>query len=249
MKKQLIFLFGLIAYVTFLIAFLYAIGFITNIAVPKSIDGQGGLLTWQAVIGNALLLTAFAVQHSLMARPAFKRRITRFIDPAMERSVFVLLSSLLLLLLFWQWQSIDLIVWQTSGIAKTLLQILGFSGWLIVLAATFMINHFDLFGLKQVFDNLKNKKVLDPHFKITWFYRLVRHPLMLGFLIAFWCTPVMTAGHLLFTITTTAYILIAVKFFEERDLVKTHGQDYIQYQEKVPMLIPFLKSKSNKTRG
>lgn len=241
MKKSFIFLFGLIAYVTFLAAFLYAIGFVTNFFVPKSIDGDNGRLSASAIVINSLLLGLFAVQHSVMARPAFKQWLTRFVAPAMERSVFVLLSSLLLLLLFWQWQSIDVIVWQATGVSAVCLQVVGVIGWLIVLASTFMINHFDLFGLKQVIDNLKNEQAVDSHFKISWFYRIVRHPLMLGFLIAFWATPVMTVGHLLFSVCTTAYILIAVKFFEERDLIKTHGNDYLTYKKKVPMLIPFTK--------
>jgi len=241
MKKTFILLFGVVAYVTFLFAFLYAIGFVANAIVPKKIDGIGGALSFKAVLLNAVLLMAFALQHSVMARPSFKRWITRFVDPAMERSIFVLVSSLLLLLLFWQWQSIDVVVWNTSGAAAILLQAIAASGWLIVLASTFMINHFDLFGLKQVIDNLKNKQAPDSHFKVTWFYRIVRHPLMLGFLIAFWATPVMTVGHLLFSVCTSAYILIAVKFFEERDLIKTHGDDYLKYKKDVPMLIPFTK--------
>lgn len=241
MKKNFVLLFGVIAYAFFLAAFLYAIGFVTNLVVPKGIDGGSQPLSLTAVLVNALLLTLFAVQHSVMARPAFKRRIIRFVPPAMERSVFVLFCSLLLLLLFWQWRSIDVVVWQTTGAAAVLINLLCFAGWLIVLAATFMINHFDLFGLKQVVDHLRSKDAKGPAFKITWFYRLVRHPLMLGFLIAFWAAPVMTVGHLLFTVATTAYILIAVKFFEERDLIKTHGEDYLAYKKRVPMLVPFTK--------
>lgn len=245
MKKNFILLFGVIAYAFFLAAFLYAIGFVTNLVVPKSIDGHNQALSLTASLVNASLLTLFAVQHSVMARPAFKRWMTRFVHPAMERSVFVLLSSLLLLLLFWQWQPIDAVVWQTTGAVATVINVLCFTGWLIVLAATFMINHFDLFGLKQVVDHLRNKRAKEAAFKITWFYRLVRHPLMLGFLIAFWSAPVMTAGHLLFAIATTAYILVAVAFFEERDLIKTHGKDYLAYKKKVPMLVPFTKRQTN----
>lgn len=241
MKKVFIFLFGTIAYCLFLMAFLYAIGFITNSVVPKSINGEGSPWSLQAVLIDAGLLGLFAVQHSVMARPWFKRWITRYIDAAVERSVFVLLSSLLLLLMFWQWQPIDVMIWQTKGIAAGLLQALGLLGWAIVLAATFMINHFDLFGLKQVFDNLKKKPRSETPFQVSWFYRLVRHPLMLGFLIAFWVTPVMTVGHLLFAVSTTSYILIAVKFFEEKDLVREHGEAYRQYQKEVPMILPFSK--------
>jgi protein-S-isoprenylcysteine O-methyltransferase Ste14 len=238
MKKTLIFLFGTVAYGLFLLAFLYAIGFVTNLVVPKSINGDGSLLSLKAALSNAGLLGMFAVQHSAMARPWFKRWIKKYIDAAMERSVFVLISSLLLLLLFWQWQPIDVVVWKTEGFAAKILQALGFLGWAIVLAATFMINHFDLFGLKQVFDNLKEKPRNETPFQISWFYRLVRHPLMLGFLIAFWATPVMTVGHLLFTVSTSAYILIAVKFFEEKDLVREHGEAYRKYQKEVPMILP-----------
>ncbi|HEX2608256.1 MAG TPA: NnrU family protein [Flavisolibacter sp.] len=193
------------------------------------------------------LLGVFAIQHSVMARPWFKKWITAYIDKAMERSVFVLLSSLLLLVLYWQWRPIGTIVWKTNGISNFILTAGGLLGWLIVLASTFMINHFDLFGLKQVFDNLKTKQRKESPFQVSWFYKLVRHPLMLGFLIAFWSTPQMTVGHLIFTVCTKAYILIAVKFFEEKDLVVEHGETYRQYQKNVPMIIPFAKGKKQKS--
>ncbi|HVF97660.1 MAG TPA: NnrU family protein, partial [Flavisolibacter sp.] len=228
MKKVVILVFGSAAYLLFLVAFLYAIGFITNWVVPKSVDNPDGNWSMNSIIVNVLLLGLFAVQHSVMARPWFKRWITKYIDKAVERSVFVMISSLLLLLLYWQWQPINVVVWQTNGTAAIILQAIGLLGWLIVLAATFMINHFDLFGLKQVFDNLKEKGRQETPFQISWFYRIVRHPLMLGFLIAFWSAPIMTAGHLLFTVCTTAYILIAVKCFEEKDLVREHGDAYRQ---------------------
>ncbi|MBE7172587.1 MAG: isoprenylcysteine carboxylmethyltransferase family protein [Williamsia sp.] len=241
MKKSLAFTYGLIAYIVFLVAFLYAIGFVGNVFVPKTIDGDGGTVSLSSFVIDAILLGLFAVQHSVMARPQFKKWITQYIHPAVERSTFVLISSLLLILLFWQWRSMDGVIWESSGAGAVILQSLYFVGWGIVLLATFMINHFDLFGLKQVVDNLKNKQALDADFKINWFYRIVRHPLMLGFLIAFWSAPVMTAGHLLFSVATTAYILIAVKFFEEKDLIKEHGSKYLEYRKKVPMLIPFTK--------
>lgn len=241
MKKFLAFIYGLISYITFLVAFLYAIGFVGNVFVPKTIDGSNGTLSLPAIAIDSVLLGLFAVQHSVMARPGFKKWITRYIHPAVERSTFVLLSSLLLILLFWQWRSIDVVVWEASGAAAVILQSLYFVGWGIVLLATFMINHFDLFGLKQVLDNLKNKQAVDADFKINWFYRIVRHPLMLGFIIAFWSSPLMTVGHLLFSFATTAYILIAIKFFEEKDLIKEHGSKYLEYRKKVPMLIPFTK--------
>lgn len=241
MKKFLAFLYGLIAYIAFLVAFLYAIGFVGNVFVPKTIDGDNGAITFSAFLIDTILLGLFAVQHSVMARPGFKKWITQFINPVIERSTFVLLSSLILILLFWQWKSMDVIIWSVEGAPAILLQILYFFGWATVLLSTFMINHFDLFGLKQVIDNIKSKQAAESDFKINWFYRLVRHPIMLGFLIAFWSAPVMTAGHLLFASATTAYIFIAVKFFEERDLVKQYGNSYLEYRKKVPMIVPFIK--------
>lgn len=244
MKKLLSVIYGLISYAVFLVAFLYAIGFVGNLVVPKTIDSGGGDLTLSSVIINALLLMLFALQHSIMARPAFKQKWTTFIHPAIERSTYVLLSSLVLLLLYWQWHPISAIIWKTEGIAATILTVFYFIGWLIVLLSTFMINHFDLFGLKQVFDNFKNNQLSSSRFQVNMLYKIVRHPIMLGFLIAFWAAPVMTVGHLLFTLATTGYILIAVKCFEEKDLIKTFGKEYEEYKKKVPMLIPFTGSKN-----
>ncbi len=243
MKKFLILLFGLISYVLFLVAFLYAIGFVGNMIVPKSID-SGGATGSLAIIINILLLSVFAIQHTVMARPAFKKWLATFLSPAMERSIFVLLASAALILVFWKWQPMTDKVWNIEGAAYiTIIQIIFWSGWAIVLISTFLINHFHLFGLSQVFENFKNQSLTDPKFKKKLFYKFVRHPLMSGFIIAFWATDVMTQGHLLFAVVTTVYILVAVKFFEEKDLIKIHGEKYTDYQKDTPMLIPFTKFK------
>ncbi|NJB72424.1 protein-S-isoprenylcysteine O-methyltransferase Ste14 [Saonia flava] len=244
MKKSIILLYGILAYIVFLIAFLYAIGFVGNIIVPKSIDSGIGATLSSSIVINLVLLSVFALQHSIMARPAFKRWFTTIISPAMERSTYILLSSLALVLIFWKWQPITTIVWDVENeIVSLVLTIIFFLGWLIVLLSTFMINHFELFGLAQIFDNLKNKKTPNPKFQTNYLYKLVRHPLMLGFLIAFWATPTMTVGHLLFTLVTTIYIFVAVKYLEEKDLRKTIGEKYETYQKEVPMIIPFTKNK------
>ncbi len=239
MKKTISFLYGIIAYAIFLVAFLYAIGFVGNFFVPKAIDtGTEGAFLPSLLI-NALLLSQFALQHSIMARPAFKRWWTGIIGSVVERSTYVLLSSLSLLLIYWQWQPMLTTVWKVeSPLGINVLYGLYGLGWLIVFLSTFMINHFELFGLKQVFENARNIQAEEQSFKVSYFYGIVRHPIMLGFLIAFWSTPVMTLGHLVFSITTTLYIFVAVKFLEERDLLKTHGQAYIDYKKKVPMIIP-----------
>ena len=243
MKKSIAFVYGIFAYIIFLIAFLYAIGFVGNFIVPKSIDTGTETNFLQAVLVNALLLGVFVIQHSIMARPAFKKWWISIISPPVERSTFVLLTSLILLLIFWQWQPIKTVVWNAQN--ETVAAILSgvfFFGWLIVFLSTFMINHFELFGLKQVLDNLKNKQ-LQPHvLQVNFFYKFVRHPIMLGFIIAFWATPLMTLGHLIFAIGTTVYIILSVKFLEEKTLRYYIGSDYEEYQKKVPMLIPFTKS-------
>lgn len=245
MKKLLIVLYGICAYTIFLVTFIYAIGFVGNFIVPKSIDsgGEGSLIN--SIVTNVLLLSVFAIQHSVMARPAFKEWWVRIIGKKLERSTYVLLSSLALILLYWKWMPMTQEVWNvTNEMAATLLIVLFFVGWVVVLLSTFMINHFELFGLKQVFENLRNKHPKTTAFQVNYFYKIVRHPIMLGFLIAFWATPVMTYGHLLFTATTTLYILIAVKFLEEKDLLKSLGKNYEDYQKKVPMIIPFTKNKT-----
>jgi protein-S-isoprenylcysteine O-methyltransferase Ste14 len=244
MKKSIAFIYGLFAYLIFLIAFLYAIGFVGNFIVPKSIDSGTETNFWQALLVNALLLSLFVIQHSIMARPAFKKWFTTIISPAIERSTFVLLTSLILLLIFWQWQPITTVVWKAENetVAMILTGIFIF-GWLVVFLSTFMINHFELFGLKQIFDNLKNKQPQPHVLQVNFFYKIVRHPIMLGFIIAFWATPLMTLGHLIFAIGTTIYIILSVKYLEEKDLRNYIGKEYEEYQKKVPMLIPFMKSR------
>ncbi|HIA36088.1 MAG TPA: isoprenylcysteine carboxylmethyltransferase family protein [Flavobacteriales bacterium] len=242
MGKFITFIYGVLAYLIFLIAFLYSIGFVGNLIVPKSIDSGIETAFLQAFLVNAILLGVFAIQHSVMARPAFKKWITGIISPAIERSTYVLLSSLALLLIYWQWQPITTVVWKAENeIVAMILTGIFFLGWFIVLLSTFMINHFELFGLKQIFDNLKNKQSQSTTFQVNFFYKIVRHPIMLGFIIAFWATPLMTVGHLIFTVVTTIYIVIAVKYLEEKDLKKTLGEKYEEYQKKVPMFIPFMK--------
>ncbi len=242
MKKSIVFVYGILAYLTFLIAFLYSIGFVGNFIVPKSIDSGIETTFLQALLVNALLLSVFAIQHSVMARPAFKKWITGFISPAIERSTYVLLSSLALILMFWKWQPMKTIIWEAENDTIALaLTGLFFFGWLVVFLSTFMINHFELFGLKQIFDNLKDRQTPNPKFQTNYFYKIVRHPIMLGFIIAFWATPLMTVGHLIFAIITTVYILIAVKYLEEKDLRKFIGKEYEEYQKKVPMIVPFTK--------
>ena len=243
MKKLVILLYGIVAYCVFLIAFLYAIGFVGNIIVPKSIDSGAETTLFSSIFINIILLSVFALQHSIMARPAFKKWFTTIISPAMERSTYILLSSLSLLLIYWQWQPILTIVWEAENdIIIIALKGIFFLGWLIVLLSTFMINHFELFGLAQIFDNLKDKQTSNPKFQTNYLYKIVRHPIMLGFIIAFWATPSMTVGHLLFTLVTTIYILIAVKYLEEKDLRKFIGEKYETYQKEVPMVIPFTKN-------
>ncbi|WP_231481241.1 isoprenylcysteine carboxylmethyltransferase family protein [Sediminibacter sp. Hel_I_10] len=178
-----------------------------------------------------------------MARPAFKKWLTQFINPAVERSTYILLASVILLFIYWKWQPMTTIVWETENLASHVLLAVFFSGWLIVFLSTFMINHFELFGLTQIYQNFKDQSFTHPEFQVNWFYKLVRHPLMLGFIIAFWAAPVMTYGRLLFAVVTTSYMLIAVKYLEEKDLRKLLGKDYENYQKRVPMIFPFTKFK------
>lgn len=239
MGRTLAFLYGIIAYLVFLGAFLYAIGFVGNIVVPKGIDtGTEGPLVMSVII-NLVLLSVFALQHSIMARPAFKRMWTKIVPNSVERTTYVLLSSLALVLIFAYWQPLTGVVWDVSGTSfGSVLQVIFWAGWLIVLTSTFMIDHFDLFGLRQVYLNLKQREITHAGFRKLVFYRLVRHPIMTGFLIAFWAAPTMTVGHLLFTIVTTTYIYIAVKHFEEKDLIAEIGEPYLQYQTEVGPFFP-----------
>lgn len=247
MIKSITFLYGLFAYLVFLVAFLYAIGFVGNFVVPKSIDSGTETTFTESLLVNVLLLSLFALQHSIMARPAFKKWWTKIINPVIERSTYVLLASLALLLMYWQWQPMPSVVWKIENDAAVMsIHGIYFLGWVIVLISTCIINHFELFGLRQVIQNMRNKTLqpADTSFKIIYLYKIVRHPIMLGFLIAFWATPVMTVGHLVFTLTTTIYIFIAVKFLEEKDLKDFYGEEYQSYQKKVPMLLPFIGKKN-----
>jgi methanethiol S-methyltransferase len=233
------FIFGVVAYVAFCGTFLYAMGFVSGLAVPKAIDDGIAVPSIEALVINLLLMSLFAVQHSVMARKPFKRWWTQFVPHSVERSVYVLLASLALMLLFWQWRPMPAIVWQVTGTAPaTALQLLSFAGWLLVLISTFLISHFELFGLRQVIATLAGRSMPDASFKTPGIYKMVRHPLYLGFIVAFWATPIMTAGHLLFAAVTTAYIFVGI-LFEERDLIAQFGEEYKRYRAEVGMLIPF----------
>jgi protein-S-isoprenylcysteine O-methyltransferase Ste14 len=244
MTKVVSLIYGVIAYLIFLGSFLYAIGFVGNLIVLKSIDSeQAGSLAEAAAV-NLLLLSLFSVQHSLMARPAFKRWWTQLVPPHVERSTYVLLSSLLLALLFWQWRPMPALVWDIEQpVAAAALWVIFGVGWLLVLISTLLIDHFDLFGLRQVFLYAKGQPYIPPPFRTPLFYRVVRHPIMLGFLIAFWSTPKMTWGHLLFSVMTTGYILVGV-FLEERDLRHAFGGGYEEYRQQVGMLLPWINRRS-----
>ena len=243
LKRILFFVYGVVSYLIFFATFLYAIGFIGNFAVPSTLDGASDGEFWKNFLIDAGLLALFAVQHSLMARKWFKDWWTRLVPPALERSTYVLFSSLALILMFWQWRPLGGIVWSIENkTAVYIIYTLFAFGWALVLVSTFLINHFDLFGLRQVWFYLRGKPYEPLKFGTPALYRVVRHPLYVGWFFAFWMTPTMTFAHLLFSVATTAYILLAIQF-EERDLVREHGESYEKYKREVPMLVPFVKRK------
>lgn len=240
MTRIFTFLYGAVAYTLFLATFLYAIGFIGNFGVPKSMDSPAADPLQTALLIDMALLALFAVQHSVMARPFFKRLITRIIPQSIERSTYVLASSAALLFLFWQWRPLGGVVWQVDGVIGKSVLYTGYAfGWLLVLITTFVINHFDLFGLRQVWRHFMGQPEQPVPFVTPFLYRIVRHPLYVGWLVAFWCAPVMTMTHLFFAAMTTAYILIAIQL-EEADLAVAHPE-YAEYRKQVPMLVPGLR--------
>ena len=242
MSRLIAFLYGLVSYAIFFVTFLYAIGFVSGLVVPKTIDSGMPVSMTEALIVNLLLMSLFAVQHSVMARKPFKQWWTQYVPKSVERSTYVLFASLALALLFWQWRPLPAVVWRvTDPQLDSLMVGLAMVGWLIVLTSTFLINHFELFGLHQVTNNLAGRSMPEPRFRTPLYYRFVRHPIYLGFIIAFWMAPTMTVGHLLFAAVTTAYILVGI-LLEERDLVDLFGDEYLRYRERVSMLVPWRKS-------
>jgi len=249
MKRYLIIGYGAAAYLLFFAAFLYLVGFVGNLLVPRTVDHGLPAPIGQAVLVDVLLVGAFGVQHSVMARPTFKAWWTRFVPTSIERSTYVVLSSAVLVLLYWQWRTIPAVIWDVRAPAGRLVVWAVFwLGWAIALASTFMVSHFDLFGLRQVYLAWRGKPYTHIGFHARFLYRLVRHPLMLGFLIAFWAAPTMTAGHLLFSIAMTGYILIAVQL-EVRNLVAALGDQYRNYRRDVPMLVPLARSHRHPTEA
>jgi methanethiol S-methyltransferase len=241
MSRIIAMTYGIASYLFFSVTFLYALFFVSGVVVPKTIDsGTPGPLM-QSILINLLLMTIFAVQHSVMARRQFKEWWTRIVPKSVERSTYVLFSTLALALLCWKWRPIPAVVWQIDSpeIAKAVMAV-SLIGWFIVLTSTFLINHFELFGLHQVVNNLSGRPMPSPRFRTPLYYKFVRHPIYLGFIIAFWAAPVMTAGHLLFAAVTTAYIFVGI-LLEERDLVDVFGDEYRRYRNRVSMLVPWRK--------
>lgn len=242
MGRLLALLYGIVSYFVFFVVFLYAIGFVSALGVPKTIDSGAAAPLLEALTIDILLMSIFAVQHSVMARPQFKQWWTRLVPKSVERSTYVLFSSLALVLLFWQWRPIQGLVWQIND-PRIAMAVIGLSlvGWLIVLTSTFLINHFELFGLHQVANNLTGRPMPAPRFRTPLYYNFVRHPIYLGFIIAFWAAPKMTMGHLLFAAVTTAYIFVGI-MLEEHDLTTVFGDDYRRYRQRVSMIVPWRKS-------
>ena len=238
MRRIIGFVYGVTCYAIFFVTFLYLIAFLANFMVPKGIDDGIPTATGAAALINLGLIALFGIQHSVMARPAFKKRLAAFLPESVERSTFVLAASLVLIVLYWQWRPLPQVVWSIeSPVGQMVLWGLLLAGFGIVLLSTFIIDHFELFGLRQVWLGLLNKTYRHPAFRVTYFYKFVRHPLYFGMLLGIWCTPQMTVGHLLFALGMSVYILIGIHY-EERDLETFLGEDYRRYKERVPMLIP-----------
>ena len=240
MGKLVAFLYGIIAYLVFAVVIVYSLGFVSGLAVPKTIDSGSAGPVVESIVINIVLMTIFALQHSVMARPQFKKWWTKIIPKSVERSTYVLFASLALALVFWQWRPIPGVVWEVRAptVAAFLLY-LGVSEWVLVFISTFMINHFELFGLHQVANNLAGKPMPSMKFKTPMLYNIVRHPIYLGFLIFAWATPVMTAGHLLFAVIVTGYIFVGIAL-EEHDLIAVFGDEYRRYRQRVAMIVPFI---------
>ncbi|MEO1311015.1 MAG: methanethiol S-methyltransferase [Pseudomonadota bacterium] len=241
LSRTLLFAYGVLSYAVFLGVFLYAVAFLGNFYIPRSIDADPTGATWRAVVVDTGLLALFAVQHSVMARPAFKRWWTRFVPPAAERSTYVLFSNLAMIALFVFWRPIGGVVWDVSTMPeRSIIYAFYFLGWGVLFYATCLINHFDLFGLRQIWMHLRGLPETRPEFRTPGLYKLVRHPIYLGWLMIFWFTPTMTVAHLLFAVATTAYIFVGIRF-EEKDLVDELGEDYENYRKRVRMITPFPK--------
>lgn len=247
MKRVLVFAYGVINYVISLGVFAYLAGFLGNLLVPRSIDAAPVGPLWEALFVNTLLVGAFALQHSVMARPGFKDVWTRFVPKPVERSTYVMFSNLVLILLFWQWRPMGGVIWELPNpTVRGMVHGLYVLGWLIVLGTTFLINHFDLFGLRQVWLYLRGQPYTSLAFRVPGPYKVVRHPLYVGWLIAFWATPTLTTPHLVFAVGMTLYILVAIRF-EERDLVEHFGTVYANYRRTVPMLIPLSRGRGGRS--